>query len=144
MSGTTIIHPFAQDRNLGVVFTSPHAVSAHIQQTLLTPLPVFPQSHSAPALLAAFLFLRHAELIPLTSKVLPSDTLVKLTSARGHSSSPLPLPAHHLAQFFSEHVFSTRCFLVCSLIYLDVISSLLLSHHPPPLFVSSMEQAFVN
>lgn len=109
MSGTTI-HPFAQDRNLGVVFTSPHAVSAHIQQTLLTPLPVFPQSHSAPALLAAFLFLRHAELIPLTSKVLPSDTLVKLTSAQGSLLIPTPTSSSSSGSVFFRAFFSYQVF----------------------------------
>ena len=128
MSGTTI-HPFAQNRNLGVVFTSPHAVSAHIQQTLLTPLPVFPQSHSAPALLAAFLFLRHAELIPLTSKVLPSDTLVKLTSAQG--SLLIPTPTSSLS---SDSVFFRAFFFyqVFSCLLIDLLTCIFSAPFTPP------------
>lgn len=66
----------------------------------------FPQSHSAPALPAAFLFLRHAELIPPTSEVLPSDTLVKLTSARGPVLVPTPTSSSS-----SGSVFFRACFL---------------------------------
>ena len=110
VSGTTI-HPFAQDRNLGVVFTSPHAVNTHIQQTLSPPLPVFAQAHSAPAPLAAFLFLRHAELIPLTSNVLPSDTLIKLTSAQGSVLVPTPTSISSSGSVFFRAGFLPAVFL---------------------------------
>lgn len=136
MSGTRLT-PICPGRNLGESSSFPLKCRAQLMfsKTLLTPLPVFPQSHlPAPALLAAFLFLRHAELIPLTSKVLSSDTLVKLTSAQGSVLIPTPTSSSS-----SGSVFFLRAYFFCqvfSCLLIDLLRCYIFSapfyttHHP--------------